>query len=144
MRHVPSAQALHAVAFACAFGILSTDAAYAADGPTHGLAPATAAQVTALMPPTLPSAGEGRRQFLKLNCYGCHGPFAEGSIGPPLAGVSRSEVAFNVMNGNEGGMPSFADYVDDTDIDNLTNYFAGIGTNNEWRFMDWWKKIPKK
>jgi len=144
MRHVPSAQALHAVAFACAFGMLSTQAATAADVAAQGLSPATASRISALMPPPLPSAGEGRRQYLKLNCYGCHGSFAEGSIGPPLAGVSRSEVEFNVMNGNDAGMPSFAAYVDETDIDNLTNYFAGVGTDNEWRFMDWWKKFPKK
>jgi len=145
MRHASSAQALHAVTLACAFGILFANAASAADEATRGGTPATAAQLTAFMPEaTLPSAGEGRRTYLKLNCYGCHGNFAGGGIGPGLAGVSRGEVAFNVLNGNEGGMPSFADYVDDTDIDNLTNYFAGIGTKNEWVFMDWWKKFPRK
>jgi mono/diheme cytochrome c family protein len=147
MRQAPSAQGLHAVAFACACacGILFADVASAADEATRGLSPAMAAKITDLMPQgPLPSGGEGRRTFLKLNCYGCHGSFAEGSIGPPLAGVSRGEVAFNVMNGNDEGMPSFAAYVDDTDIDNLTNYFADIGTPNEWRFMDWWKKFPRK
>jgi len=144
MRHASSAQALLAAAVACAFGIVFVNAASAADEATHGLSPATAGTMTAFAAPTLPSAGEGRRQFLKLNCYSCHGNFAGGGIGPGLAGVSRGEVAFNVLNGNDGGMPSFAGYVDDTDIDNLTNYFAGVGTGNEWVFMDWWKKFPKK
>ena len=146
MRHAPSAQVFHAAAFACAFGILFADVASAADEATRSLSPATAAKISALMPmeQTLPSAGEGRRTYLKLNCYGCHGNFAGGGIGPGLAGVSRGEVEFNVMNGNAGGMPSFADYVTETDIDNLTNYFAGVGTGNEWVFMDWWKKFPKK
>jgi mono/diheme cytochrome c family protein len=145
MRHAPSAQVLHAAAFACAFGILFADVASAADEATSGLPAATATKVNTLMQnPTLPSAGEGRRMFLKLNCYSCHGNFAEGGIGPALAGVSRGAVEFNVMNGNAGGMPSFAAYVDETDIDNLTNYFATIGTKNEWVFMDWWRKFPRK
>jgi mono/diheme cytochrome c family protein len=144
MRHASPAQAVLAAALAGAFGIAPADAASAADeSAAPGLEPATAAAVTALMP-ALPSAGEGRRTFLKLNCYGCHGAFAGGSIGPGLAGVPRSIVEFNVLNGNAGGMPSFADYVDETDITNLANYFATIGTSGEPTFFDWWKKVPKK
>ena len=108
------------------------------------LAPRTAAHVAALMQPPLDSPGEGRRMFLKLNCYSCHGIFAGGAIGPNIVGAPFEEVQSNVLNGNGGGMPSFAKYVNDTDILNLANYLESIGTEGEPKFMDWWKKNPKK
>ncbi|HEX4510201.1 MAG TPA: cytochrome c [Burkholderiaceae bacterium] len=131
-----------ALALAC----LIASAQAIAQAPVSGaprLAPATAAALRG-MQPDLDSPGEGRRLFLKLNCYSCHGMFAGGAIGPNIVGASQGEVEFNVMNGNEGGMPSFAKYVDETDITNLTNYLASIGTSDEPKFMDWWKKNPKK
>jgi mono/diheme cytochrome c family protein len=135
--------AVLAIAIAGALGsLLTAGAALAADEAAPALSPATASALAAM--PTLNSAGEGRRVFLKLNCYGCHGAFAGGGIGPNIVGASRGEVEFNVLNGNAGGMPSFAAYVDDTDITNIANYLEGIGTSQSPTFMDWWKAFPKK
>ena len=131
-----------AIAAACALAC-GPALAQTSQEAASGLAPATVAAVQG-MKTDLDSAGEGRRLFLKLNCYSCHGMFAQGAIGPNIVHASQSEVQFNVLNGNAGGMPSFKKYVDDTDITNLTNYLASIGTKDEPMFMDWWRKNPKK
>jgi mono/diheme cytochrome c family protein len=131
-----------AVAFA--FALAGAPAlAQTSDTAPHALGAGTAAAAQA-MKGDLDAAGEGRRVFLKLNCYGCHGPFAGGAIGPNIVGAPRSEVEFNVLNGNQGGMPSFKKYVDEMDIDNLTAYLASIGTADEPTWFDWWKKNPKR
>jgi mono/diheme cytochrome c family protein len=123
----------------CASLLLACAAARAADAPAPvppGLAPFAA--------PTLDPAGEGRRLYLKLNCYGCHSMFATGSMGPNIVHAEHGDVQEAVMQGQGGGMPSFRNYVDATDIDNLTAYLHSIGTAGEPKFMDWWKKNPTK
>jgi cytochrome c551 len=104
-----------------------------------------AVQVNAA-PAALPlsPAGEGRRAFLRFNCYGCHGMFAAGASGPDIIGAERGDVAEAVLFGREGGMPSFRGEVTDTDITNLSAYLRSIGTPAEPVFMDWWKRIPPK
>jgi mono/diheme cytochrome c family protein len=128
-----------ACALACASALAQTSAAM-----PQALGARTVAAATAEPKGHLDSAGEGRRMFLKLNCYSCHGSFAGGAIGPNIVGASRDAVEFNVMNGNAGGMPSFKKYVDETDITNLANYLESIGTQDEPKFFDWWIKNPKK
>jgi mono/diheme cytochrome c family protein len=141
MRHAFLPPAPLAVALACILGSTAAGAAPAAGAAdAAAAAPAAAAQV----PPPLGPAGQGRRQFLALNCYSCHGTFAGGGIGPNIVGATRDEVEFNVMNGNAGGMPSFAGLVTERDITNLALYLESIGTKQEPKFMDWWKKDPKK
>ncbi len=92
----------------------------------------------------LSPAGEGRRTFLQLNCYGCHGMFAAGGMGPNIVGTERNDVREAVMRGEDGGMPSYKAYATDTDITNLTAYLRSIGSGSEPVFMDWWKKVPPK
>lgn len=140
MRIVTIVPGLAAATFALACAQAPAQTSQAAP---HALGAGTVAAAEA-MKGALDSAGEGRRLFLKLNCYGCHGAFAGGAIGPNIVGASHGEVAFNVLNGNDAGMPSFKKYVNDTDIDNITNYLASIGTNDEPKFFDWWKKNPRK
>jgi mono/diheme cytochrome c family protein len=140
MRHALQPSATLAVALACLLGSVAAGAA-----PVSDMGKATVATAAPLhASPMLNPAGEGRRQFLKLNCYSCHGAFAGGGIGPSIVGATRDEVEFNVLNGNAGGMPSFAQYVNETDITNLALYLESIGTNQEPKFFDWWKKDPKK
>ena len=92
----------------------------------------------------LSRAGEGRRLFLKLNCYSCHGMFATGGMGPNIVHAEEAEVRNAVLNGREGGMRSFADYVTDKDIKRLSAYLRSIGTDKEPTFKDWWIDIPPK
>ena len=92
----------------------------------------------------LPPEGEGRRLFLKLNCYGCHGMYATGGMGPNIVHAERGDVREAVMRGEDGGMPSFHQYVGDKDIRRLAAYLKSIGTEKEPFFKDWWIDIPPK
>ena len=110
-------------------------------------APAQTAVTTkgpAVLDAPLNRIGEGRRLFLKYNCYSCHGMRAEGGMGPPIAGKDIDEVRSAVMFGREGGMRSFADFLDEKDVRRLASYLKSIGTDKEPMFNDWWVDIPPK
>jgi len=107
---------------------------------TASLAAADASPILQLLSP----AGEGRRKFLALNCYVCHGMFAGGAMAPAIAHAERGDVSEALLQGEDAGMPSFKAYVTSTDIDNITAYLASIGGPNEPVFMDWWVKTPPK
>ena len=92
----------------------------------------------------LPPAGEGRRAFLKFNCYSCHGMFAAGGMGPNIVHAERGDLTEAVKHGESGGMPGFGRLLKGTDISNLAAYLKSIGTPNEPKFMDWWVPIPPK
>lgn len=89
-------------------------------------------------------AGEGRRLYLKLNCYGCHGMAAQGGMGPKIKGKERGDVAEKMLKGEGGGMPSYSAYVTTTDINNIAAYLQSIGTSSEPVFNDWWVPVPTK
>lgn len=95
-------------------------------------------------PQYLNPAGEGRRQWLRLNCYSCHGMNAAGGMGPAVAGKERGDVAEAVLEGKDEGMRSYRGYVSSRDIDNLTAYLRSIGTASEPLFNDWWVPYPPK
>ncbi len=104
---------------------------------------------TALKPvgqakPMLNAAGEGRRAFLQYNCYGCHGMFAAGGMGPNIVHADKGDLSEAVKRGESGGMPSFAKVLTSTDINNLASYLRSIGTPAEPKFMDWWVAVPTK
>jgi mono/diheme cytochrome c family protein len=88
--------------------------------------------------------GEGRRLFLKYNCYSCHGMRAEGGMGPNIANRDIDTVRSAVMFGREGGMRSFADFLDEKDVRRIAAYLKSIGTDKEPMFRDWWEDIPPK
>ena len=100
----------------------------------------------AVPPPDAPlnRIGEGRRLFLKYNCYSCHGMRAEGGMGPPIAHKDIDEVRSAVTFGREGGMRSFADFLDEKDVRRIAAYLKSIGTDKEPMFRDWWVDIPPK
>ena len=91
---------------------------------------------------TLNSVGEGRRVFLKLNCYGCHGDNASGGMGPNIQHAESGDLSEAVKEGEDAGMPSFSKYVTATDITNLHNYLNSIGTASEPKWVDWWNAYP--
>jgi cytochrome c551 len=88
--------------------------------------------------------GEGRRLFLKYNCYSCHGMRAEGGMGPNIANRDIDVVRSAVMFGRDGGMRSFAEFLDEKDVRRLAAYLKSIGTDKEPMFRDWWEDIPPK
>ncbi|MBI1398389.1 MAG: hypothetical protein GC151_20635 [Betaproteobacteria bacterium] len=93
---------------------------------------------------TLSAAGEGRRAYLKYNCYGCHGNGATGGMGPSLANGEADDVSEAVLQGEEGGMPSFRNIITTTEIGNISAYLRSIGSPDEPRFNDWWVANPVK
>jgi cytochrome c551 len=112
--------------------------------PTQAADSARAVQAPVPEAQPLNAAGEGRRQYLKLNCYGCHGTAAAGGMGPRIVRRDLSEVSAALLNGRPGGMRSFAAYVTQRDINNITAYLQSIGTPDEPTFNDWWFPIPPK
>ena len=91
---------------------------------------------------TLNATGEGRRAFLKLNCYGCHGMNASGGMGPNIQHAESGDLNEAVLQGEDAGMPSFSKYVTATDITNLKAYLASIGSAAEPKWVDWWNAYP--
>jgi cytochrome c551 len=85
-------------------------------------------------------AGEGRRVFLKNNCYGCHGGRGGGGMGPNLRGGQDIEVE-EAVHGLPGGMPRFRNLTDN-DVSNLEAYFKTFRTPAEPTFTHWWEPIP--
>jgi mono/diheme cytochrome c family protein len=104
----------------------------------------TAAPMAAQVVPPLNAAGEGRREYLKLNCYSCHGMRAQGGMGPNIVHAESGDVNEAVMQGEEGGMISFSHYATKVDTKHLTAYLKSIGTPGEPTFNDWWVANPTK
>jgi cytochrome c551 len=107
-----------------------------------GLAAGVGLLLTATMAMALAPAGEGRRVFLRENCYGCHGGRAGGGMGPNLRG-GADDVKDAVQEGLEGGMPAFPQ-LSRLDIDNLEAYFRSIRTPGEPTFTHWWEAVPTR
>ncbi len=89
-------------------------------------------------------AVEGRRAYMRMNCYSCHGMGAlGGGMGPSLVGKANSVSA---VNGGDGhGMPSYKNNLCSNDINNLRAYLSLLGTGTEPSFTHWWEKgVPSR
>jgi mono/diheme cytochrome c family protein len=86
---------------------------------------------------------EGRRIFMRENCYVCHGGFAGGGMCPTLREdpPDQSDVEKVVEEGTENGMPPFP-HLTEEDIENLCAYFQTLRTRREPTFTHWWEPIP--
>jgi cytochrome c551 len=104
----------------------------------------TAAQAASPAAPPLNAAGEGRRAYLKYNCYSCHGMYAGGGMGPNIVHAETGDVSEAVLQGEDHGMPSFKRYVTSQEINYLGAYLRSIGSAKEPKFMDWWEPVPSK
>jgi cytochrome c551 len=113
-------------------------------GPVHAAEAVSFSSAAAAQGQPLNPAGEGRRLFLKLNCYGCHGMGAAGGMGPNVVHAEKGDLNEVLRGGEDGGMPSYRQYVTTRDVDNLAAYLKSIGTQSEPTFNDWWVKIPPK
>ena len=119
-----------------------------------GLAAATAAFVTLALTSTGPALAGGddgspvigRAIFLRDNCAGCHGIFAEGGMGPNLRNDSLNddEVRDVVLNGTYTGMPSFRGLLNGNDIEDLEAYFDTLGDDDEPLSTHWWEFVPSR
>jgi mono/diheme cytochrome c family protein len=86
---------------------------------------------------------EGRRIFVRENCYSCHGGFAGGGFCPSLREdrPDESDVRHAVEEGTENGMPRFP-HLRERDIVNLCSYFQSLRTRREPTFTHWWEPVP--
>ena len=87
---------------------------------------------------------EGRRAWLKFNCYGCHGDNGAGGMGPKVQHAEAGDVS-EAMTGDarEGGMRSFKGIATATDAANIAAYLATIGRASEPKWLDWWDAVPR-
>jgi mono/diheme cytochrome c family protein len=86
---------------------------------------------------------EGRRIYMRENCYTCHGGFAGGGMCPTLRDPRPDveEVRDCVRNGTPNGMPPFPQLTE-VDIRNLAAYFQSLRTRREPTFTHWWEPVP--
>lgn len=91
---------------------------------------------------SLTPAQEGRRAYLRLNCYSCHGDSGLGGMGPNIRGEGGG-VKDVVPNGSDGGMPGFSDYLCANDLDYLQAYLNSLGSRTPApSFLHWWEQTP--
>jgi mono/diheme cytochrome c family protein len=86
---------------------------------------------------------EGRRIYMRENCYFCHGGFAGGGMCPSLREdpPDESDVEQVIEEGTENSMPPFP-HLNEQDIENLAAYFQTLRTQREPTFTHWWEPIP--
>ena len=101
--------------------------------------------LTATMAAALDPAGEGRRVYLRENCYGCHGGRSGGGMGPNFRGErpDAGDLSEAIHQGLEGGMPAYPKLTA-LDISNLAAYFKTLRTAAEPTFTHWWEASPKQ
>ncbi len=95
------------------------------------------------MPKTLSDAEEGRRAYMRLNCYSCHGMAGTGGMGPKIVGEGGG-VKEVVPNGSDGGMPAFGDYTCASDVVYLSAYLNSLNGKNPPAFKHWWEPAPSQ
>lgn len=116
----------------------------AVSGDGRAAEPSQPAPQVMLVAQALTPAGEGRRAYMKYNCYGCHGTNAAGGIALNIVGKDSGDVAEAVLEGKDKGMPSYQGIVSPTEITNLGAYLRSIGKAGEPKFNDWWVPVPTK
>jgi len=86
----------------------------------------------------------GRKLFLKLNCYICHGGRGGGGMCPSLRNdpPDESDVEHAVLEGTSSGMPSFRRFVTSRDVADLAAYIQSLRTDREPTFTHWWEAVP--
>ena len=87
---------------------------------------------------------EGRRAFMRMNCYSCHGMSGHGAgMGPSLVG--KANEADVVIEGDGHGMPAYKNNLCTNDVRNLSAYLALLGTGTEPTFTHWWVQgVPSR
>jgi cytochrome c551 len=88
---------------------------------------------------------EGRRIFLRENCYSCHGGRAGGGMCPSLREdpPNESDIEDVLEEGTPNGMPRYP-HLRERDFENLEAYFETLRTAQEPVFTHWWEKRPSQ
>jgi len=89
---------------------------------------------TSNVPKDKAAVSEGRKYFIKYNCYGCHGGHAGGGMGPSLRGEMHHPDAHyfqTIALGREIGMPAWGTKLTEAEIWKLVAYLKTPGTSKE-------------
>jgi mono/diheme cytochrome c family protein len=83
----------------------------------------------------------GRKVFLRENCYICHGGRAGGGMCPSFREdpPDESDIDHAIEDGTESGMPSYRGRVSEREIEDLAAYFASLRSSREPTFTHWWE-----
>ncbi len=107
-------------------------------GPIPGPKPASAAPVVPNPYANDPVARQdGRRLFLAMNCYGCHGGHAGGGMGPSLRdpvwifGKQPQQIFSSIAEGRANGMPAWGTKLSEDEIWKLVSYLESLSTPDE-------------
>jgi len=83
----------------------------------------------------------GRKVFLKANCYVCHGGRGGGGMCPSLR-ETRPDDKNVVRDGTSKGMPAFENILTDREIEDVMAYIESLRTSREPTFTHWWEAVP--
>lgn len=88
----------------------------------------------------------GRKLFLRENCYICHGGRGGGGMCPSLRDdkPDESDVIEALREGTETGMPSFERRLTRRQMEDIAAYIQTLRTNREPTFTHWWETIPSQ
>ena len=83
----------------------------------------------------------GRKVYLRENCYICHGGRVGGGMCPSFRDDPRdqSDVEDAVFNGTSPGMPSYRGRITQQEIADIAAYFATLRSVREPTFTHWWE-----
>ncbi len=119
-------------------------AAAAVSGEAVGEVSSTAEQPKKLNPYTgdEEKIAQGRKLYLRWNCYGCHGTMGGGGIGRPLLdeewiyGGDDASVLETIQGGRPGGMPTFKELVTEDEmwkiIAYVRSFYRGAPSKVAW------------
>jgi mono/diheme cytochrome c family protein len=89
----------------------------------------------------------GRKVFLRENCYVCHGGRVGGGMCPSFRDdpPDHSDVEHAIEDGTPTGMPSFRARVTKSEALDIAAYFASLRTTREPTFTHWWEPgVPSR
>jgi mono/diheme cytochrome c family protein len=89
------------------------------------------------------NAINGRKVFLKANCYICHGGRGGGGMCPSLREDRPDEVDV-IREGTSSGMPAFRNILTDREIADVIAYIQTLRTSREPTFTHWWETVPSQ
>src|SRR5258705_6391913 len=83
----------------------------------------------------------GRKVFLKANCYICHGGRGGGGMCPSLR-EDRPDDDDVIREGTSSGMPAFGRILTEREIEDVIAYIQSLRTSREPTFTHWWEAVP--
>lgn len=78
------------------------------------------------------AVAEGKKLWMKYNCYGCHGTAGGGGMGPALVdskwkyGRSDADVFETISKGRGQGMPAFGEQIPEDEMWKIITYLRSL------------------